>query len=463
MSLAVLLVLIVVFAFVVGHLLRRFTARFATLSAVEYMVVGVAIGPALGWSLLTRDALVLLQPFFSLLLGLIGFVLGIRADRAMRAQGFGPAGFSASIAVLITFTLLLLPALDWLVPTTDAASDFVIDRSVARYAGKVLAVHIDSDTLWMALGLAACATVSSSQSIRTLRNNRPGRVGDFLQASARASQITGIVVLGLILAATRATSQANRFSMTVVEWSVAAGCLGIICGVLFTLFIGRESEPSRIFLAAVGLVTFASGIGSALGISPLFVNLLAGVVVANTSDHADGVREQLDRLQHPLFVLVLIFAGALWEPVTGGLWILPLVYVLARWGLRRLFTRVAARSILVPKLETLRLGNGLVSHGSLAVAIALNLAQRFPEWSAVILNTVLIGTLVSDLFSRRALMSVLTDAGEIVVGQGPSSTRIAAPSAAPEPPAQDQDRGPPSNGHGHQEPAEAEKKAEVTT
>lgn len=461
MSLAVLLVLIVVFAFVVGHLLRRFTSRFATLSAVEYMVVGVAIGPALGWSLLTRDALVLLQPFFSLLLGLVGFVLGIRADRAMRSQGLGPASYSASIAVLIGFTVLLLPVLDWLVPTTDAASDFVIDRDIVRYAGKALAIHIDSDTLWMALGLAACATVCSSQSIRTLRNDRPGRVGDFLQAAARASQITSIVVLGLILAATRATSQANRFSMTVVEWSVAAGCLGIICGVLFTLFIGRESEPSRIFLAAVGLVTFASGIGSALGISPLFVNLLAGVVVANTSDHAEGVRVQLDRLQHPLFVLVLIFAGALWEPVTGGLWLLPVVYVLARWGLRRLFTRIAARHVVVPRLETLRLGNGLLSHGSLAVAVALNLAQRFPEWSAVILNTVLLGTLASDLVSRRTLMNVLTDAGEIVIGQGPSSTRPPASSATAA--STSHDHAPASGSRDHDRPSKADKQAEVST
>ncbi len=421
MSLAVLLVLIVVFSFVVGHLLQRFTSRFATLSAVEYMLVGVAIGPALGWSLLTREALTHLQPFFSLLLGLLGFVLGIRADKTLRSKGFGPAAFFASIAVLIGFTLLILPVLDWLVPLVASDSDFIIDKSVLRYSGKALAVHVESNSLWLALGLAACAVVSSVQAVRTLRGNRPGRVGDFLQACARASQITGIVVLGLVLAATRATSQANRFSMTVVEWSVAAGCLGIICGLLFTLFIGRENEPSRIFLAAVGLVIFASGVGSALGISPLFVNLLAGVVVANTSDHADGVRDQLDRLQHPLFVLVLIFAGALWQPVSGALWLLPITYVVGRWLLRRVFTRIAARSVLEPKLETLRLGNGLISHGSLAVAIALNLAQRFPEWAAVVLNTVLIGTLVSDLFSRRALTALLTDAGELVVGLAPSS------------------------------------------
>lgn len=420
MSLAVLLVLIVVFSFVVGHLLQRFTSRFAMLSAVEYMLVGVAIGPALGWSLLTRDALAHLQPFFSLLLGLLGFVLGIRADKTLRSTGFGPAAFFASVAVLIGFTLVILPVLDWLVPPASD-SDFVLDKSVLRYSGKALAVHVESNSLWLALGLAACAVVSSVQAVRTLRGNRPGRVGDFLQACARASQITGIVVLGLVLAATRATNQANRFSMTVVEWSVAAGCLGIICGLLFTLFIGRENEPSRIFLAAVGLVIFASGVGAALGISPLFVNLLAGVVVANTSDHADGIRQQLDRLQHPLFVLVLIFAGALWQPVTGALWVLPVVYAIARWLLRRIFTRVAARSVLEPRLETLRLGNGLISHGSLAVAIALNLAQRYPEWAAVVLNTVLIGTLVSDLFSRRALTALLTDAGELVVGLDPSS------------------------------------------
>lgn len=427
MSLTLKLVLIVVFAFIIGRFLERFTRRFASLSAAEYMVVGFAIGPGLpqildalgnplGLSMtpvLTREALKQLQPFFSLLFGLFGFVMGMQANRALRQPGLGSASFFSSFTVLVGFTLLILPALDWVYPQVAVGSDFELDHELFRVGDRVLAIQVASNTLWLALGLAACATVSSTDAIQTMRGDKSGRVADFLQATARAGQLTGIVVVGLVLAATRATSEANRFSMTVVEWSVAAGLLGIICGILFALFLGRESEPSRIFLAAVGLVIFASGTGAALGISPLFVNLVAGVVVANTSTDAERVREQLQRLNHPLLVLVLVFGGALWAPVQGWVWLLVPTYVLIRWGLRRLGARIASRSVLEPPLITRHVGNGLLSHGTLAVAIALNLGQRFPAWSAVVVNTVLVGVLISDLFSRQALKRVLLAAGEL--------------------------------------------------
>jgi hypothetical protein len=75
--------------------------------------------------------------------------------------------------------------------------------------------------------------------------------------------------------------------------------------------------------------------------------------------------------------------------------------------------------LLEDRLATRRLGNGLLSQGTLAVAIGVNFAQRFPTFASLILTTVLVGTLLSDLFSARALRSLLADAGEL--GQEPPS------------------------------------------
>jgi hypothetical protein len=43
------------------------------------------------------------------------------------------------------------------------------------------------------------------------------------------------------------------------------------------------------------------GVGSAIGISPSFGNLTAGVTVAITSLHASRPRQEIDRRQHPLW------------------------------------------------------------------------------------------------------------------------------------------------------------------
>ena len=46
------------------------------------------------------------------------------------------------------------------------------------------------------------------------------------------------------------------------------------------------------------------------------------------------------------------------------------------------------------------------------MAIALSVAQRFPERAPLVLTTVLVGVLASELFSHRLLRAVLVDSGE---------------------------------------------------
>ena len=82
---------------------------------------------------------------------------------------------------------------------------------------------------------------------------------------------------------------------------------------------------------------------------------------------------------------------------------------------------------LEDKLVTRRVGNGLLSQGTLAVAIGVNFAQRFPSFSSLILTTVLVGTLLSDLFSARALRALLADAGEL----GQEAPKVEESSEAP--------------------------------
>ena len=416
MSVTLLLILVVIFSFVVGHYVTQYLSRYVMLSGAEYLLVGVLIGPQFAPHLLSAETLDLLQPVVSLLLGVLGFVLGLRARSAFRRWAVAPAAMLTALGVVAALTAAFVPLAARLVDFKDSRPDFVIHRELMRMGDQVLEIHFASQHLYLALLLAAAGCVASTAIVTSVRERfvANGRIAEYLGTTATASQLLAVVVLGLVLVGDRANGSTGASTdLGLLEWeALAAGC-GIVCGLLFSLFIGAESDLRRLFLASVGAMIFAAGIGTALDISPLFVNLFAGITVAVISPHEARLRQELGRLEHPLFVLIMIFGGAMWVPVSGWLWLFPVAYVVARYVALRLFARVATRALIRPPMRTARVGNGLLAQGALAVAIGVNVVQSSTEQGSVVLTTVILGTLASDLWSIRALRTVLADAGEI--------------------------------------------------
>jgi hypothetical protein len=411
-SLSLLLVLVVIFSYAVSRSLTRWASRFVTLSGVEYVLVGVLIGPHFIWRLMSSQALSAFDPLVSLLLGLAGFMLGLRTKMAIADASSASAGLVATVGVIGVTAASLWPAIEWLAPAGPAS--FALTHTLVKAGGYAVDLYLSSSVLWTALAIGCAAGAVSTSIVRGVCDaaRACGKVTTFVNSAGAVAQNVSVVVFGLMLSSMRATSTADGLSLSVVEWAVTAVAAAVMSGLLFALFIGREDDASRVFLATIGLVTFASGVGSALGISPLFMNLLAGITVAATSTHADRVRCHLDRLQHPLFVLIAIFAGAHWTPTGGPIWLLPAMYVTVRYVARRILTPVAARLFMAEAPRTSRLGHGLLSQGTLAISIGLDYALRRPEHAALVLTTVLVGAFASDLISDRALGTLLADAGE---------------------------------------------------
>ncbi len=414
MSVTLLLVAMVIFAFGASHLLTRAASRFGAFSGVEYLVVGVLIGPQIAPRLITAEYLRQLTPLISLLLGLTGFIVGVRARRTIRRADAVVAGTLVAAAVLGTVGLCTLGLMYWLGDPVPA-QDVVLEQTLFDLWGWRFELRASGAQLWLALALGAAAAVSSSAIVEsTGRLHRAsGPVWDFLQTVSATGEIFAVLVLGLTLAAVRSEGEAARFGMGLTEWAVAAIGVGGLCGALFTLFIGRERDPMRMFLASVGAVFFAAGIGSALGISPLFVNLLFGLTVALASGHAGLLCGEVARLQHPVYVMVMIFAGALWTPVTGWHWLMPVAFVAVRYAALRLVVPLVARTAMEQPVVAHRLGHGLLAQGALAVAIGVSFSLRFPAEAPLVLTTILAGTLLGDVWSVRALTAVLLDAGEV--------------------------------------------------
>lgn len=389
MSTTLVLVIVLVFSFVAGRVLRWVRRRFALPTAGLYAFVGIAVGP-LGLGIVDERILSSLQPVLSLLLGLIGFGMGLMLRVRLRDATGLEAGFVGGLIVTAAVAGVTY-GVSWLIAPADPWA-----------------------LLWPSLAVGATAAVSDAQLIGNLaaRAGARGPVRELVRTMAVSSSIVAVSVLGLSLAWARARENVGHLELTPTEWLLAALAAGAACGVLFVLFIGQWANDQRAFLATVAIITFASGIASAMGISPLLAGMLAGLVASLASAKAAEVGRALDRLEAPAFVGIVVLAGAMWRPPGPLIVGMVLAYLAARIAALRLSGFVAPR--LFPGLPRAhRLGYALLPQGALSAAIVANFAQVVPDQGAMVLTIGLVGLLVSDATGYRSVRRVLADSGEI--------------------------------------------------
>lgn len=416
MSITVLLVLIIVLAFVVGGVVQSRLPRLATRSGMEFALLGVVLGQEVGLGVLGNVQLSALDPFLQGILGLVGFILGLRARVLFAGRRVAFAAIVAALGCCLSLAVVIALVLMNSAPfrTSVGADRLLFQRPLGTYFGNVFELTLGLEHLELSLGIAMALSVSSLGVRAVSPSGRGlGEVSNFLRANASASQLVGIVGLGLLLAASRATEGNDPLVLSIGQWSLATVVVGVLSGALFTVFIGREQDRMRIFLATVGLVTFASGVGEALGVSPMFINLLAGVTVAVASPHAPTLRDELRRLEPPLRIIVMVFVGALWLVPSPVWWAFALLVFPLRWALKRFWVYVANQWLLGKPLKVRKLGDGVLSQGAVAAAIAASLAQEESvAQRGWILTTVLVVALASEFLSESRWRALLYSAGE---------------------------------------------------
>jgi hypothetical protein len=411
-STTVLFVGVVVFAFVAGRVLERFTTKAFALAGVEYLLLGMVLGQGLG--VLGRDVMQALDLFVSTVLGMLGFLVGLEIRRIRASMESLLAGLGASAAVVLGVAAAMTGLMQALDPELLHVEPLVAEPLTAT-EGSLVSLWIAPEALWIALTVGAAAGTCSTVLVDTalLRLHVSPERAALLRTMTAAAQVLAVFAFGLAMAGSRATTTAGTMGLTIVEWATLTILSGGFTGLLFSIFLGREDDPVRLSVAAVGVIVLAAGVGAALGVSPLFTNLFAGLTLAFTSTHAARLEDSLRPLRFPTTVLVLLLAGATWVPVTGWYWVLVPAYVLVRTLARLLFSRMAVSTFMGDGVAARGLGRALLGQGVLASAISLAFAQRFPELAAPVTSTILGGVLLTDLFAQRWLRRYLADAGEI--------------------------------------------------
>jgi hypothetical protein len=392
-----------IFAYLIFDRLRD---RFGYVGGAEYVVIGFLLGPQVT-GLLDAEQVQDLTPIVSLALGWLGMLLGtyfrlptmalIDADHLRIAFAEAVATFAAAFAALLGLFRYLVGA-TW----AEAA---------------VLSVT-----------LAAVATLSSPIAVDAVidRLRVSSRVPQVLQLTARIDALIAVVAFGLVLAIFHQGDVAPEVRPpTATEWAVINVAVGVASGVLFHLFLGPRGhlDEGRLFVALAGAIVVASGASYYLNLSPIFTNLVLGFILVNSGSAHRDVTRLLLSTERPVYLALLLFAGAAWSPGSADLLFIAPLFVLIRVASRFIGGAVGGGYVAPTELRTDGLGRGLLALGGIGVAIALNYAQVYPDLHPrLVLTATLLAVLLFEIVASR-------EASAYVLGLGIREPAAGGPDA----------------------------------
>lgn len=387
MSSSLILVLIVIGGYVAARLAVDFIARrFLVVAGAEYLLLGILLGPRAS-GLMSSNVVDSFGPFITLAIGWMGAVIGaeLYLPALLRIRG-------------VVYQTALLEAL-----LTTATVSGVMYAILIFLLGVSPPVALAPSVI---LGAIAATTSSSGVAVAVRRLAREGAartpVLQQVRVAAGTDGIVAILVFSLLLCMTHPSPPAGIRPPTPTEWAVITIAIGLIAGILYHLFLGSERDPDRLFIALAAAITLASGTAVYARLSPLLPTMLIGAILVNTSQNRTAIATALHRVQRPLYLVLLIFAGAAWRPsARASVWLI-LGYVVVRLGAKLGSARIATR--LGGRVDELGLnwGRALMGHGSLAVAIALN--YRILDSSALpnlVFTAALVSVFLTDVLSAR--------------------------------------------------------------
>jgi hypothetical protein len=327
-----------------------------------FVPLGALLGPA-GAGVVAHEALAYLDVVVSIALATLGIFIGIAAGDEGRhhARLFAAASAEAAvtIAVVTGATWFLLNA--WQLP-------------------------LDVPYALAAVAMGVCAAASAAPFVE-LGHDRTRQIAARV---ADLDDVLPIVAGGVIVAAIAGTKG------TVADTGAALLLAAVIAFSGWLLFEHATDQAERgVFV--LGALALLGGSAAYLDLSPLFIGLCAGWLWVLAPGGTDAlVARELQKVQHPLVVLLLVTAGASLEPSTAAVWLFA-VYVAFRLAGKLIGGWTASR--IAPDITPSELGAYLIPSGVIGIAFALNLQQIDPAAASPLLFAVAAGAVACEIIA----------------------------------------------------------------
>jgi Kef-type K+ transport system membrane component KefB len=374
--------------YVLSHLVvERLSRRMIVVPDVQYVVLGVVLGPLLG--VIDTERAQDLQPVLSLGGAALGMLAGLRLREAAGDWAPSIAIAVATASMVIGLPLLLLSGLGYDIMDGEAWTGAVI-------------------------GAGVVALMTTETTVRAMTSFLGAHGPGGVRAAGVATQTTALAILGYgILFALVASGSELRMRSPLVGLEAMGIELagGILLGLLFAASVYRKLDDRVLLAVLVGTIFLAAGIARTTHVSAIFVSFAAGVTFSAASRRAREVTEKLNGIKRPFVIVLFFFAGLEW--VSGPPWTLALVpaYLLLRWLGRRVGGVVGKR--LSPRRHDYSVA--VLPAGGLTVALMLGLRLSFPELPGLreTYGALLIAVVLTDLLSVRPIRRWIIDVDDV--------------------------------------------------
>ncbi len=355
-------------------------------SGIPYILIGVLMGPY-GFNVLSRSILNDLHPLISLALGWVGFLFGIQLQwRNLRR--FPP-------------NYLLFTTIQSLVSMAVIVG--IIFSGIRIFSSMPFSTALE---LAVVLGIVGSMTAPIALARMVISHKLRGKLVHLAQFISSLDAFWGIVMIGLFFVFQQSILPSGITIPWV--WLTLILVLGIGMGLSFILLLRVRFEPEEMLLLILGLVIFVSGVGFYLHISPIFLTMLVGIVIAQFPFQARRIFRVLLFAEKPIYLMMLIFAGAWWNFHAISHVLIILLFLIARligkMGGGWLATRVVDCGFPVPP----SMGTILLAFGGTALAIAFNfLLFNVNTAGDLIISATIIGIIVFDELAMFGTLRVL--------------------------------------------------------
>jgi len=124
-----------------------------------------------------------------------------------------------------------------------------------------------------------------------------------------------------------------------------------------------------------------------------------GNLVVNLSRAKERVIETLTHAERPIYLILLVFAGAIWRVGDPMFFLLALVYLIVRSVGKLVGGYISVHGFAgIPSPGSV--GLALISQGGIAVAIVVNFQQAYQsEVTNAVMTIVLLATVINELIS----------------------------------------------------------------
>lgn len=374
-----------------GYMGARFIGRFNLPAVTGFLLVGVAVGPH-GLGLLSMDLLQKIGFAEPLALGLIVFLIGEELTRKMLARHHWSFWLTSALNLIIPGALVAL-AVNMVAPDQPAYVWLLAVIAISGAPATVMAVISE-----MGAKGRGCDTLLGSSAL------------DNIATVVLYSIVTPFLMLSL-----KIHESLGGALLEVGKQIGGAILLGIIAGILLAKLLERVFAEGEMLALGLTNVLLVVAIAEAIGVSALLAPLVAGVTVA-TVEEGRNTRERIFRslrtIEYPVYIIFFTLAGAhleLGSIVSGGL--LALAYILARSLGKFLAGFGGSLAAGYGPRESAWFGLGMLPQAGVAVGLALNAAQAFPEIgatvNAVVLAAIVVFEIIGPVLTKKAVACTL--------------------------------------------------------